>query len=419
MESDRIQASNRCQLLYNILFYSGYALWIAGWHISSSGLLHLFGQEVYSHVELIAVNLFVAAIILSMLMDSYIRSPKVLFLLSFALVIAYIAQINQEVPSVLHVDADYLFVKYRLLGLVLLVFASNKAKFTRICISGALSSLLCMLVVFYFSNKGMISNGILETLEGRQRHYLGYIYPTYSALALVNIIMSLFYYYSKVKKLSVRIVLTFCLVICCVLYKLTDTRLAFLIVIMMTVIFSLIKVLRIDIIRIKPILLMVGIGIFPGCSLFSILSSYAYNGKSRVWQLIDRLVSGRLRLDQIAVYQYKIVPWGQRVEFNTGNSGEYFFIDNGYIYVLLLYGSVLFIALMILYTYITYQAIKRDDYILFAWLCLTAIFNIIQHNLLGTIQSTYLAIWMLLEKNAPETPKGSSHCLKTSSIDSN
>ena len=110
---------------------------------------------------------------------------------------------------------------------------------------------------------------------------------------------------------------------------------------------------------------------------------------SEIYVLADLILSGRLRMNIEAFQEFEITLFGTVVDEYDSVYG-YFYIDSGYISVLLKTGVVFSIMLMCLYSFLFYKAYKVNNKVLYIWLFSFSIFNIVNNFFLGVILPFYL-----------------------------
>ena len=85
----------------------------------------------------------------------------------------------------------------------------------------------------------------------------------------------------------------------------------------------------------------------------------------------DMFLNGRLELNQYAFELYDITPFGNLVETSSGTIvDEYFFIDCGYIDVLIRYGYIMLAIILIVFSFAFHNIYKAKDNFLFFWMFL-------------------------------------------------
>ena len=87
--------------------------------------------------------------------------------------------------------------------------------------------------------------------------------------------------------------------------------------------------------------------------------------------LADLFLNSRLSLNQYAFELYDVTPFGNLVETSTGTTLEdYFFIDCGYIDVLIRYGYVMTAFVQVVLSLAFYKIYKTNDFFLYFWMFL-------------------------------------------------
>lgn len=85
----------------------------------------------------------------------------------------------------------------------------------------------------------------------------------------------------------------------------------------------------------------------------------------------DVFLNGRLSLNQYAFELYDVTPFGNLVETSTGTFvDEYFFIDCGYVDVLIRYGYVMSATAIFVFSLAFYKIFKANNNYLFFWMFL-------------------------------------------------
>ena len=117
---------------------------------------------------------------------------------------------------------------------------------------------------------------------------------------------------------------------------------------------------------------------------------YFYDG----YDELNHAMSGRLGLNEEAFLRYDVTLWGNDLDFNAGVNakGKYFYIDSGYLHVLLGDGLVFISIILLLYSILTYKIYKARAYYLYIWILLYAILNISNGFLIDTLANPILLL---------------------------
>ena len=104
------------------------------------------------------------------------------------------------------------------------------------------------------------------------------------------------------------------------------------------------------------------------CAAVMLLLSAAFNPDNAAFILLDRLLSGRLRLGHTALSRYALRPWGQHIHvmgysnFNVIARSQYYFaIDSSWLLILLRYGLLFFGLLLFQMTRLAYTGARRGN----------------------------------------------------------
>ena len=205
------------------------------------------------------------------------------------------------------------------------------------------------------SQLGTIQDSVEEALyKNRVRHYLGFAYITYAPMIFLFIVLG----YSFLKKGKLNIAETIIgMIINFYLFKMTDTRSAFLVVSVALVLFfvyGLIQKHRI-ISKICGWILM----IMPWlCAVFSFYIHVNYTNDNDFFVKLNDILSNRLQLGKNAIDTYGIHPFGSDIilkgheVINTDYWWEYNYVDCDYLRIALVYGWVILAIILVMYTYV-------------------------------------------------------------------
>lgn len=123
-------------------------------------------------------------------------------------------------------------------------------------------------------------------------------------------------------------------------------------------------------------------------SKYMILSMF-YDG----YYELNKLTSGRLALNEEAFVRYDVTLWGNNLEFDTSERAlDYFYIDSGYLHVLLGDGLVFIAIILLLYSLLTYKLFRSRAYYLYIWILVYAILNISNGFLVSLLANPILLL---------------------------
>lgn len=233
--------------------------------------------------------------------------------------------------------------------------------------------------------------GILPHYEfyrdvGVRAHSFGFGYYNVVPYAFLFIILDYFLIKQKKQKKANWGVITFILFLNYAIYKYSTLRLTYYLIYL--AIFLYIILVKFHWIKLsRKIYRPLSWIIYP--ALFGITiwlhKSFSYNNS--MLATLNRLLSDRLRLGQIALSKYPVRLFGNHIITNTGETGEYFYVDSGFLYSLLGYGLVFTIVSLAIYMLLFRHSMMKNDKELFIWLITVALF------------STTNNVWITIETN--------------------
>ncbi len=242
------------------------------------------------------------------------------------------------------------------------IFSMNSQKLLRyaLFIQGGV-----LFVTVVCSFLGLTDNSILDF--ERMRYSLGFNWTTFAPILYVFVSL-LFIYFRKNK-----ITLIECIVlevINIILYKFTNTKMSFAITscVLLIIVFCLLSVQFKHFIKTMMdklyniILWLPAIGAFFACWL------PLYNSQSKIWNIINSILSGRLWQCKNAITEYGFTLFGRYIYVetlslkNSGTSDLTYFIDSGYLHFAMKYGIFVLVLLVALYSFSIWKAYKNKDY---------------------------------------------------------
>lgn len=137
------------------------------------------------------------------------------------------------------------------------------------------------------------------------------------------------------------------------------------------------------------------------CYIGNFIFYYLYNPANPIWVIINQFSTGRLKIGNEAISDYKITLFGQKiimygnVERVYGNitTGQNY-IDSGYLYSVLSYGIIFSLVLIICYTIIFRFLLKSNEKFLFGWMVMFMLLNIPNNYLLSIFINPLLLLFM-------------------------
>ena len=125
-----------------------------------------------------------------------------------------------------------------------------------------------------------------------------------------------------------------------------------------------------------------GIG-FTVAAAGSILVTYFYDSSIGWMAALDKFINTRLKVGTRAFELYDVTLFGQYIPYFDGSGPEgYFYMDCGYLDVMMKQGLILFIIVIALYTVIHLFSCLKNDTKLFVWMMSVMVYLIIDVGLI-------------------------------------
>lgn len=125
-------------------------------------------------------------------------------------------------------------------------------------------------------------------------------------------------------------------------------------------------------------------------SKYFILSIF-YDGYAE----LNQAMNNRLSLNEEAFLRYDVTLWGNDLDFDTSprtKTKDYFYLDSGYLHVLLGDGIVFISIILLLYSILTYKIFRARAYYLYIWIILYAVLNISNGFLVSLLANPILLL---------------------------
>lgn len=223
------------------------------------------------------------------------------------------------------------------------------------------------------------------TLGGRVRYSLGYFYPSHATSALFYTICLFCFVYGK--KLRLWHVVLF-EIINIWQYRITTSRAGTLLLLFLPIMFYLVKFTKKEL---KTTLYGRVLSFtFPICATVSLISALVYKGTG-ILARINELLNNRIVLANNAIKEFGFSLFGENIEW-IGNggygytfnefSGKYNYVDCSYIKILLDEGIVFYTLIIIGFTIVSVQAVRKNDKYLLLALVFVAVYSIIEPRLI-------------------------------------
>jgi len=296
----------------------------------------------------------------------YFNSFIIVFLLAY-FILSYKVNKNIFLDGLLAVVfiIGYTYFQKSVLVFIFIIMCRD-VPFSLIVKSFLLASLLGMLFILCTYALSLYPKSSLDLFreDGYYRYLLGYRFPTFLPNYYFHMVLGwVFLRKERIKLIEIISIL----VINVPIYQLTDTRAVFFLVILTCAAVMALKYGRVCystfiLGRTFSFLTKYSFVIF---AFIAIYFQYTYDSSIYWMASLNSAFSGRLFLGHMGFELYNITPFGNLVEFVTmlevTGKNKFFYIDSAYVQLLLVYGVIIFSLILIAYTRIGYEIIKRND----------------------------------------------------------
>ncbi|MDN2453301.1 hypothetical protein [Lactobacillus sp. UCMA15818] len=355
--------NNKVLNLPELIYLSMFAVYIIASTIS--GTMFIWATSVSEYTYLISELTILGVLIKILLFDKWDLKGICVILLS-GLVLWQICTTSGE----------YLFFYY-----YVFIVGAKDVDFKKIIKVFLCTVIMVLIVTIIAALSGFIVNVTIgRSLEATVRYSLGTVYPTDLAARCFYILLS----YAALRKFKFSIPEYIATVAFSVMiYALTDTRLDFLLMLMVILvavfkdfIFNIIKRVKVTIAAATVFVVI----------FLNIVLAYLYEPSIRIFQLANKLLSGRLTYGHEAFKNYNVTFLGQLV-YQNGNGGvhnqpfDYFYIDVSFIRVLMMEGILAFFVLLAVIYFSYRKFYNENNFILIVWLVLAILSSLIDQHL--------------------------------------
>lgn len=277
--------------------------------------------------------------------------------------------------SAIHGSNDDLYIACLLIIASCKIYAFNIISYFTI-----IRSFIVMSTVL-LSLTGQIENFVYVT-GGRTRHFLGFIWTTFSPIHVLFITLSILILKRNIKWIDLLVLS----LINIWFYTQTKTRFAFIISMAVLLFFMIFKDKLEKITELKPIKIILIFIPFIS-AIFIFILTYMYKYESTFIIKINNLLSSRLKLGYNAYLNYGITLFGSNIAWKGStifdlNPGDYNFVDSSYLNILYSYGIITLIMILTIFSYIMYKSIKEKKYKISWVLFFSLIFAITEPELM-------------------------------------
>lgn len=273
-----------------------------------------------------------------------------------------------------------------IIKLVILLLGATNIDLKKIIRSYFWIILTGMIIMIVLSQLAIVENLVYGRGDGSDtvRNSFGLLYPTNFSARIF--ILTLCYSYLNDFKLKWWELVSIGLVTYMTLVT-TDGRLD---------VYSILLILIIILVKkmntnYQRLLSCASLFVIPFSIIFTFITTVFYNPENKLFFILNRLLSGRLRLGREAFSEYNpFTLFGQVIESNGWgglegknlNLAEYFYIDSSYLKILFYQGVVVFVIMIMIIIYSQYKFFMQKKYNIVFVFALMGIYSIVSEFLI-------------------------------------
>lgn len=365
-------------------------------HVVPSTILYYLGLVFYVFYSFLQTTLFSTIL------------PNALFsLCKYACLLFFISSIVTAKLS----KQQVLVVLWGAL-LAVLIFHSSSDSSILILIAFLLSSMnahLSLVVKIYFVVAGLLTVGTISAalfgivdnysyiVNGSIRWAFGFLYTTDFAAHVFYLCLVFAYLFRK----RINIVYSFIpTILALVVFFATRAKLDTILMVLITLFMLLYKYSNLKILKSRRLMISTVPFVM---ALGSILFSFIFNPNNQIFTTFDKILTNRLAMGHLALYEYPVKFFGQYISqngsgglsFETGLTSKgtnlaYFFIDSSYIKILLGFGVVFFLIYLYGLSRSMYVNLGKENYMLPIILTIICISSVIDQHMLEVAYNPFL-----------------------------
>lgn len=302
----------------------------------------------------------------------------------------------------LHIDSNVLFCSF------FFIIAARNIDIRKLLLGAFWIQLILTIMIAVASQIGLVSDWMYN-IEGRNRHSLGYIYPSYIASIFFYMILA----YMYIRKEKLHLLETIMIgVLNCIIFVLTDSKTSFVLTFLAIVVFFALKYYKKELKNNLISKLLYSYSVF-GIAIISIVTCIVYNDENNFLVKINSFINNRLIMGHNALLEHGVTLFGERIRWiGFGGLGyitnalkeEYNFVDCSYVKVLLDYGMIFLLIMLSGYALVSYRAIKEKDRFLCICILFMCIYSIIEPRIIEFGFNPFvLSLCVLFRKNTTDT----------------
>lgn len=302
----------------------------------------------------------------------------------------------------LHIDSNVLFCSF------FFIIAARNIDIRKLLMGALWIQLILTIMIAVASQIGLVSDWMYN-IEGRNRHSLGYIYPSYIASIFFYMILA----YMYIRKEKLHLLETIMIgVLNCIIFVLTDSKTSFVLTFLAIVVFFVLKYYKKELKNNLISKLLYSYSVF-GIAIISIVTCIVYNDENNFLVKINSFINNRLIMGHNALMEHGVSLFGEKIRWiGFGGLGyttsalkeEYNFVDCSYVKVLLDYGIIFFVIMLSGYALVSYRAIKEKDRFLCNCILFMCIYSIIEPRIIEFGFNPFvLSLCVLFRRNTTDT----------------
>lgn len=349
------------------IFLFAYTVYLIYYSLKSSTFNAIINMD--STQIKILVRVFVYGLILYKIIGFDNYSKKIMLLYGTLLLIGVLVAILSEHET--------------FLDIIVITLGTTHISYEKIIRRFFYTEIILTVLLFFLSVSNVIENYMLYK-SGIPRYSFGDIYPTSFATKIFYLELCFAYLHKRFNILNL-VFFTACGVF---VYYLCYARLNTILIILFAVVMWIYSNFSVDkILKIKALSFVLQYGVLIFC-VISVIFTLLYDSNSTFWRGLDSVFSSRLQLGKKGFTDYGVSLFGKNILMTgwgyTGKpydwSKGYFFIDNGYLNMLLQFGILFFVICLLGYTLTLKKAIKNKDYVLAIVVFFIAISNVVESH---------------------------------------
>ncbi|MDY4479231.1 MAG: hypothetical protein SPE33_04230 [[Pasteurella] aerogenes] len=231
------------------------------------------------------------------------------------------------------------------------------------------------------------------------RNSFGLSYPTVFAAYLQSIVVAYSYLMDNKKIYNHIFLLCLSMINVYICLEYADARMAAYSIVCYIFIYYFSSVFFKNIANSRSLIIL-GMLIYPLAFAIIFYLSYYYDSTNDKFEIINSLLSGRLKLGHDALINYGITIFGQKIEF-IGLGGavqsmteDYNYVDSSFLKFLLSYGAVFSIISILVMVYLSYNRFILGDYKFIAIIFIISLNAMIEDRMLDISITPYWVIVM-------------------------